>query len=265
MEHIARAGFDAVTLWWDDSRAGGDGQRRLSELARQNGLEIEHAHAPYAHANDLWRGHAAADALAAVYTRGLDDCARHGIPLLVLHASQGENPPPVNPAGLDRLRRLVAHAEQRQVTIALENLRQSDHLEQAFAAIDSPRLRFCYDSGHENHYTGQWDLLDRYGDRLAALHLHDNSGHLDQHLLPGAGTVPWPWLMRRIARTGYRGAISLEVSNVAAARWREMSAETFLHEAYRAAHGLRQLLMESLDGPDGLPRPGEEPKPRPPI
>ncbi len=245
MQAIARAGFDAVSLWWGESRAGGAGKQHLPALARQAGLGVDHVHAPYAHANDLWRAGVAGETLVAVYARCLDDCRRHGIPVMVLHASQGENPPPVTTIGLARLRRLVAHAEQQQVTIALENLRQSAHLEQAFATIHSHRLRFCYDSGHENHYTGKWDLLDRYGDRLAALHLHDNSGHLDQHLPPGAGTVPWDWLMRRIAQTGYRGAVSLEVSNVAAAHWRAMSAEAFLHAAYRAAHRLRQLMMDA--------------------
>ncbi len=55
------------------------------------------------------------------------------------------------------------------------------------------------------------ELLTMYGDRLLALHLHDNDGEEDQHALPGTGTIAWKPLMEKLDRLGYQGALSLEV------------------------------------------------------
>ncbi len=243
MRLIADAGFDEVMLWWGDEYQGANGTKeQLPELARRRGLGVENIHVPFADANLFWKDGIGAASVFDLYMRCVDDCRDHGIPVMVLHATQGNHPPPAGPAGLDRLRRLVAHAERKGVTIAMENLRRSEHLDRAFETIPSDRLGFCYDSGHENHFTKEWDLLDRYGHRLAALHLHDNSGAFDQHLPPGEGTIPWPWLMERIARTGYPGPVSLELSNIASSRLRRLSAETFLVRAYRKAVELRSMM-----------------------
>ncbi len=82
-----------------------------------------------------------------------------------------------------------------------------------YPAVDTGRLGFCFDSGHYNVYTPQLDLLTMYGDRLMALHLHDNDGQADQHTLPGTGTIAWKSLMEKLDRLGYQGALSLEVRN----------------------------------------------------
>ncbi len=241
---IADAGFDAVMLWWGDEYQGVNGTKeQLPEMARNRGLWVENIHVPFADANLLWKDGINAGSVFERYLRCIDDCRDHGIPVMVLHATQGNHPPPAGPVGLDRLRRLVGHAERQGVTIALENLRRSEHLDRAYEAIPSVRLGFCYDSGHENHYTKEWNLLDRYGHRLAALHLHDNRGGLDQHLPPGEGTIRWPWLMEKIARTGYRGPVSLELSNIASPRLRKMSAESFLARAYSKAVALCAMMV----------------------
>ena len=245
---IADAGFDAVMLWWgDEYRAANGTKEQLPELARRRGLWVENIHVPFSDANLLWKDGVTAESVYARYLSCIDACRDHGIPVMVLHATQGNHPPPAGPTGLDRLRRLVERAQRQDVTIALENLRQSEHLDRAFEAIPSDRLGFCYDSGHENHFTKEWDLLDRYGHRLKALHLHDNKGGLDQHLPPGEGTIRWPWLMERIARTGYRGPVSLELSNIASSRLRRMPVETFLDRAHSKAVALGAM-MTPLDG-----------------
>jgi sugar phosphate isomerase/epimerase len=58
------------------------------------------------------------------------------------------------------------------------------YIDNIFKNIKSDRLKFCYDSGHENCFTPGADFLAKYGDKLAALHHHDNDGSSDQHLLP---------------------------------------------------------------------------------
>jgi sugar phosphate isomerase/epimerase len=73
--------------------------------------------------------------------------------------------------------------------IALENLRKPEYLDFLFDNIKSDKLKFCYDSGHNNCFTPEIDCLGKYGDKLIALHLHDNDGTCDQHLLPFNGTM----------------------------------------------------------------------------
>lgn len=157
------------------------------------------------------------------------------------HLTDGPAPPPPSPLGIDRLRRVEAAAERRGVVLALENLRHAAHLHAALSALTGPFTRFCYDSGHHFGWGKGEPYLERYGSRLAALHLHDNDGTRDQHLLPFDGAVDWPALMARLAATGYDGALTLEVQ--AFGRYeRAMSASAFLeraHAALRAAYACR--------------------------
>ena len=59
------------------------------------------------------------------------------------------------------------------------------------------------------------DLLTLYGDRLMALHLHDNNGKEDWHALPFAGNINWNDVANKLKKIKYKGAISLEVGNKA--------------------------------------------------
>lgn len=79
--------------------------------------------------------------------------------------------------------------------------------------ISSDRLCFCFDSGHERFYSPERDLMAEYGNRLAALHLHDNDGENDAHMLPFTGKVDWVWVKRRLTECDYRGAVALETLN----------------------------------------------------
>lgn len=94
--------------------------------------------------------------------------------------------------------------------------------------IKSNRLGFCYDSGHENCYCKGADLLSLYGDKLMALHLHDNDCIEDQHRIPGEGTIDWNYVAQKIKSIGYSGAISLEITNEFSNQYSGTSAQEFL-------------------------------------
>jgi len=70
-----------------------------------------------------------------------------------------------------------------------------------------------------------------YGNKLMALHLHDNDGTDDQHRIPGKGTINWDSIVRKIRQTTYRGAVSLEVTNENSELYSNMSAQEFLKVA----------------------------------
>lgn len=79
--------------------------------------------------------------------------------------------------GIERMKRIVDIAEQLNVNVAIENMSRPEYLERIFRDIQSERLGFCFDSGHCNVFTPNVDFLALYGDKLMALHLHDNGYH----------------------------------------------------------------------------------------
>jgi sugar phosphate isomerase/epimerase len=236
MELIRSAGFQSVMLWWGDEYDDFDGPKeRMPETARRRGLDIDNIHAPFAGCNDIWLDTPEGGAVERMYLGCIDACAEHGIPAVVLHLTNGDAPPPPCQTGLDRLLRLAERAEKRGVDIALENLRKLEHLEYAYSNVDSPRFKFCYDSGHENCRTRGADLLEKYADRLCALHLHDNDGTADQHRIPGEGTVDWKRVKTALTASGYKGNVTFEVTNEFSPMYRDATAEQFLAAAYRKA------------------------------
>ena len=61
-------------------------------------------------------------------------------------------------------------------------------------------MKFCYDSGHNNVFDKDFDYLEKYGDKLIAVHLHDNNGEEDYHTLNKFGSINWNLLGRKLAK-----------------------------------------------------------------
>ena len=86
------------------------------------------------------------------------------------------------------------------LTIALENVMEPspDSLVAIVRGIDDPRFGLCLDVGHANTVVSQTpplDWLEPMRPYLRHVHLHDNHGHLDEHLPLGDGSMPIPALL----------------------------------------------------------------------
>lgn len=236
---IKAAGFDGVLIWWGNEYSDTDGDKSLNpDLARRNGLFVENVHTPYEGVNCIWLDGIDGNDFEKKLSDCIDDCSQYGIPTAVVHTSQGYTPPAFSQTGLDRIKRLVEAAEKMNVNIALENLRRPDCMNYIFSSIRSDRLGFCYDSGHENCFSKGTDFLTQYGSKLMALHLHDNDGTDDQHMLPGDGNIDWDILMKKLDAAGYSGTIALEVDSRPAHGYTDNNPEVFLKRAFYAAKGL---------------------------
>lgn len=236
---IKAAGFHGVLLWWSDEHAAVDGDKFFQPaMARKAGLNIENIHAPFEGINCLWKDGSEGDAFEKVLANCIEESAVHQIPTVVMHLSQGDQPQKPNQTGLDRIKRLVELAERKNINIALENLRRLDYLHFVFDHIQSGRLGFCYDAGHEHCYTRDADLLTRYGSRLMALHLHDNDGMYDLHKVPGEGTVEWSSVIAKLKKSAYSGAVALEVTNEFSKYGDTEIPEWFLRRAFQSAKKL---------------------------
>ena len=239
-ELIKQAGFDGVSLWWGND-FGDEDFRSNPDLARQSGLQVDSVHAPYKGTNNLWLDDHSGDAFLSSLMQVVEDCANCHIPTVVVHLSGGDNPPPFNQIGLDRMKRFVDKGEKHGVNLAFENLRKVEYLKYVLDNIDSQRAGFCYDSGHHSCFAPHADLLLQYGSRLMDLHLHDNDGVEDQHLLPFDGTIDWTKTMGQIAETGYAGAIAFEVGN---SGYENLPPDEFLRLVYERGVRLDALMRD---------------------
>jgi sugar phosphate isomerase/epimerase len=213
---IRAAGFDTVGLWREEW-LGWTGHREYADIARAAGLELCDGHAPFIRdydiVNSLWLDNQDGETTFDIYKSAIIGCGEDGVKNLVVHLTddfKGRAMPPPNSVGIERIKRLAGAAEKCGVTIALENLTIHGYLSYVFERASSPSLGFCYDAGHRNFAEPGVDLLSLYGDRLVALHLHDNDGSDDQHLIPFEGSIDWQEQMTKIQRTGYAGPTMLE-------------------------------------------------------
>jgi len=109
---------------------------------------------------------------------------------------------------------LAPESRRYGVRIAIENGGPGhlDAIAPVFEQYPADYIGLCYDCGHGNLAGDGLDWLDKLGNRLLAIHLHDNDGLSDQHKLPFTGTVDWDRLTRLIAKSDYHKWISLELS-----------------------------------------------------
>lgn len=78
---------------------------------------------------------------------------------------------------------------------------------------------FCLDTGH-SHIVGRdvEMLIEDLGSRLKVLHIHDNNGTEDEHLIPytqnpgnkGMGQIGWDGVIKALRKMNYEGALSFE-------------------------------------------------------
>lgn len=230
------AGFEAIMLHWADDQPEMRRKEDYADLARACNLEIVNGHLPYERINDVWLDTLDGEEETNFLKKSILSAGRAGVPVLILHAARGPMPPPFSPAGFARFRRLADAADQAGVLLAVENLRSLSYGMAVLDALDAPSVRACYDAGHHHCYGQDGAFLDRYGARLAAIHLHDNDGTDDQHRIPFTGTVDWAAEMARIRKTAYRGPLTLELGGLP-----ELPAEEHLLAASAAADRLIAL------------------------
>jgi sugar phosphate isomerase/epimerase len=67
--------------------------------------------------------------------------------------------------------------------------------------VDNPHARMCFDTGHALMTGTVADRLAGCADVVGYMHVHDNNGREDSHLMPGEGAIDWPAL-GRVLRSG---------------------------------------------------------------
>jgi sugar phosphate isomerase/epimerase len=96
---------------------------------------------------------------------------------------------------LETWRSLLGYVRCTGTIIAMENVyeRGPHQILPLLDALDSPHVRFCFDTGHANAFgsVSYKEWLMALGGRLGEIHIHDNNGATDEHLPVGEGNFPF--------------------------------------------------------------------------
>lgn len=242
---ISEAGFDATTLWWEDEVGFSGGEKeKVPDMVRGLGLILDNIHVPFHGCNDFWSDSAdIRKDITRKHIEWLRDCQKYSIPRMVMHLSDGYQPPPPNKYGLDAMKEIVREAEECGVVIALENtMRQDEILSFIFSEIKSQNLGLCYDTSHDWLLAAKKaDILKEYGAILASTHISDNDGMADRHWLPQEGIVDWMEVVKVFPKD-YQGCITLEV--LPREEDLKQQPELFLKKAYERLSGFAALILQ---------------------
>ncbi len=196
------------------------------QAASRWGVAFGQAHAPYP---SWWPGNDARnDYMIMLYRKMIALCGHMGCPYLIIHPAKQRLMEEDWRANMDLYTPLIPDLKAYGVTCCLENVYLTGavkHLESSCAdpyeACDyidelndiagEKRFAFCLDTGHAL-LTGRdiYSTIMKLGNRIEALHIHDNDGARDLHGLPYSGLMDWERFIRGLAEIGYAGGLSFE-------------------------------------------------------
>ena len=206
---IKNAGFDGAYVEWCN-RPHDFTQEQQLQLCRELGLEVPFVHLGYSGINKIWEGGKEGEIMADGFINDLDICSGNGVPMVVMHLTAHSTAPEPSIIGIARIKRIVEHAEELGIKVAFENTKIPGYLEFVFDHIKNENAGICYDSGHAHCHFDDKFPFERFKDKIFAVHLHDNNGKKDEHLLPFDGTIDWNALASNLVKANYNGPITLE-------------------------------------------------------
>ena len=120
---------------------------------------------------------------------------------------------------LEKLLMLQEHikTEGLKLCICLENLggivTGIDEINSYIDRLDEDCFGICLDTGHLNlHDKDQRNFILKAGKRLRALHIADNEGKTDQHMMPyGRGNIDFDEVVKALREVDYQGLFNLEI------------------------------------------------------
>ena len=197
--------------------------RTEREAAAKNGVEIFQVHGPWP-TDDTTE-----ESRARVWDcmhRAVYGCHLLGAKYLVIHPQmpygwgREDDADYSEKLTVDLLRELIPDCEKYGVIVCLENMPMTAHrispiknIAETVEKIASPYIGICLDTGHSNVFADDLgDAVRTAAPWLKVLHIHDNNGKSDQHLLPWLGSCNWDSFTRALAEIGYEGSISLETN-----------------------------------------------------
>ncbi len=240
IELIAEAGFDAIDysmskLKQDDSILNSAEYKKyiseLCQIAERNNIYFNQGHAvSYIYNEDA---ETAYNLLVKRNIRALEIAGLMGIKTLIVHpVGAGNyigNEEKVFYKNMKYYKTLLPYAEEFGVKIACENVWCGDKKRGVIRGsvcsnpyehvryvdeINNNMFVACLDVGHSS-LSGReaQDCIRVLGNRLQALHIHDNDYKDDMHTLPGLSEMNWEEITKSLADVDYKGDFTFETNH----------------------------------------------------
>ena len=263
VELVAKAGFDAwdfsmmadnmVRYDWKtkkvcktDHPLGGENclayARKLRQIGLDNGIVCNQSHAPFP---------TYCKEIRSYLKRAVECTAEAGGSICVIHPDNDKTAR----ENAEMYEELLPFAKDCGVKIATENmwnwnydtdeaapaacsdpLSFNAHLD----AVDDDFLVACLEIGHAEMRglnTSAEEMILALGDRLQALHLHDNDKWHDSHEIPFSMNIDFTKVVAALKKVNYRGYFTLEATQYLSA----FTADTVLTGLQDLAHAARRL------------------------
>ena len=237
IEQCAKAGYKVLDFNFciamnPDSPLRGDNWRQyidsVAELSARLGVRFSQSHLPY-YDVDKKKGTEEARLMEELIRRSILGSRVLGVRWAVTHPftvyAHAEDEKVNRSANLTYYAPHMELAQKNGVGIALETDFDLPHqkiycsdigeLIRLCDAFDAPQTAgICYDFGHANlqkDKSTHREKLNRIGSRLKAVHVQDNHGTEDEHLLPFFGSIDWDDAMAGLRDIGYDYDLTFEV------------------------------------------------------
>lgn len=234
IEYLAKAGFDAwdfsmfsmANYDWskgalvESSHPLASSQylsfaRKLKQIGLDNGIVCNQSHAPYP---------VRVPEIRAYLKRAIECTAEAGGQICIIHPDNNKGAE----ENAEMYLELLPFAKECGVKIATENMwnwnREKD--EASFAACATPEsfnahldavddafFVACLDIGHaemKGLHTSAEEMIMALGDRLCALHIHDNDKWHDSHQIPFSMDINFEAVVAALKKIKYNGYFTLE-------------------------------------------------------
>ena len=275
---IARAGFHAITIGAGDIPHSGydsiEGRDRIRSLAAASDLVVNSVHAPFGpecdvstpdertsgpppqaeadeggrHAGLPLRRRPSIARLQAIerVKVAVDAASALGSKVVIVHLTDrfeaSETRERIG-AVRESLSELLPYARERGVRLAAENLPSLLGMQVFEVALEEfPELGVCYDSSHALLSGSSFGVLQRFRERVVELHISDNRGKLDDHVLPFEGVFEWEEFTHHLSYLPLVHVMMLEVE-VRESEFKD--TEEFLRQAALRARRLAGTREES--------------------
>lgn len=232
VEYVAKAGFDAFDLSmfsmaevdWATLTAKPSAHpfcgvnylkevREIKKIANDNGIYCNQSHAPF----PLY-----IKQVKDMMFRALELSAEAGAKVCVIHPDNFKNAQ----ENAQIFNELLPFAKSLGVKIATENMwdwrgeyakksacSHHEDFKEHLDVVNDDYLGACLDIGHaemQGLNTSAVQMIKTLGDKLIALHIHDNNLRRDDHLLPRKGSINFTAILRALKEVNYKGDFTLE-------------------------------------------------------
>ena len=220
IERLAAVGFEGLDMgldYWNygqDSPFMRDGYldwaKKLRKLSDELGVPYTHAHSPSEAGHDPMIG------------RAIETAAALGAGYMVVHpvceradGSDIDDPEEFIKVNAEAIEPWLGTAGEYGVVLLSENLLTGAStdprvISRLVSAVGSDAFGWCFDTGHANCFGYGPEVLFECENVPLSLHIQDNDGEGDDHLIPGDGNIDWDKFAQVIVKIGYKGDCVLE-------------------------------------------------------